>query len=287
MLRRMSRTARRSETRRSQRRGFTLIELLVVIAIIAILAAILFPVFGRARENARRTSCLSNLRQIGIGVIQYTQDYDETYPTIMDTSTLCTQNAASPSVPCQKYLVADPAESYVGFYGSWMDAVHPYIKSLQVYDCPSREFPWKDINGGTPRYWPHLGYNGLISGGWNDDPTMPGIQFKALKLAAINGVSQKILLGHNRIAAYLGLTGADHYAWSQYESIADNRTRVRAAAAYPHLDGQNYMFADGHAKWAPRSKAAYWTCNGDATVTNSHTSTSGCGFWMPLVPPPG
>src|SRR4028118_1558188 len=63
--------------RRSARRGFSLIELLVVIAIIAILAAILFPVFARARENARRASCMSNLKQIGLGALQYSQDYDE------------------------------------------------------------------------------------------------------------------------------------------------------------------------------------------------------------------
>lgn len=65
---------------KKQSRGFTLIELLVVIAIIAILAAILFPVFARARENARRTSCLSNLKQMGLGMMMYVQDYDETYP---------------------------------------------------------------------------------------------------------------------------------------------------------------------------------------------------------------
>lgn len=64
----------------SPRRGFTVIELLVVITIIAILAAILFPVFGRARENARRRSCLSNLKQMGLAILQYTQDYDERFP---------------------------------------------------------------------------------------------------------------------------------------------------------------------------------------------------------------
>src|ERR1035437_1858197 len=61
-------------------RGFTLIELLVVIAIIAILAAILFPVFAKARENARRASCMSQLKQLGLGMMQYTQDSDEAYP---------------------------------------------------------------------------------------------------------------------------------------------------------------------------------------------------------------
>src|SRR5438093_9492423 len=70
-----------SDKHRSDRSGFTLIELLVVIAIIAILAAILFPVFGRARENARRSSCQSNLKQLSLGMLQYTQDYDERFPS--------------------------------------------------------------------------------------------------------------------------------------------------------------------------------------------------------------
>lgn len=65
-------------------KGFTLIEILVVIAIIALLAAILFPVFARARENARRTSCASNLKQIGLGIMQYTQDYDERMPPFLN-----------------------------------------------------------------------------------------------------------------------------------------------------------------------------------------------------------
>jgi len=87
--------------------AFTLIELLVVIAIIAILAAILFPVFARARENARRSSCQSNLKQIGIGVMQYTQDYDEKY--------LPRENGA----------------------GQWRALMQPYVKSTQLFKCPS------------------------------------------------------------------------------------------------------------------------------------------------------
>ena len=99
--------------------GFTLIELLVVIAIIAILAAILFPVFARARENARRSSCQSNLKQIGLGIAQYTQDYDE-------------------SMPFSDFQVGSTACD--GGYEDcrWTNAIFPYVKSEQLFDCPSR-----------------------------------------------------------------------------------------------------------------------------------------------------
>lgn len=92
-------------------RAFTLIELLVVIAIIAILAAILFPVFARARESARRSSCSSNMKQLGLGLLQYTQDNDEKFP----------------GADC--YLTANNR-------GGWASAIYPYVKSSQVYVCP-------------------------------------------------------------------------------------------------------------------------------------------------------
>jgi prepilin-type N-terminal cleavage/methylation domain-containing protein/prepilin-type processing-associated H-X9-DG protein len=101
----------------SARKAFTLIELLVVIAIIAILAAILFPVFGRARENARRSSCQSNLKQIGLGIMQYTQDYDERFPPAFSGNVSINGSA--------------PAEA------AWTALVQPYIKSTQVFVCPS------------------------------------------------------------------------------------------------------------------------------------------------------
>src|SRR5687768_2269727 len=102
-------------------KGFTLIELLVVIAIIALLAAILFPVFSRARENARRSNCQSNLKQIGLGILQYTQDYDETMVAQRYGNGLC--GAASAG--------AAPTAPGCGTY-KWMDATYPYIKSEQV-----------------------------------------------------------------------------------------------------------------------------------------------------------
>ena len=101
--------------------GFTLIELLVVIAIIAILAAILFPVFAKAREQARKTACLSNEKQIGTGLMMYAQDYDELLP--------------------ERYGNTDPAAGDLenNCIRSWKNMLAPYIKNTQVYKCPSNQ----------------------------------------------------------------------------------------------------------------------------------------------------
>jgi prepilin-type N-terminal cleavage/methylation domain-containing protein/prepilin-type processing-associated H-X9-DG protein len=107
---------------RQKRPGFTLIELLVVIAIIAILAAILFPVFAQAREKARQSTCLSNCKQIGMALMQYEQDYDEAAPGVWFGPV-----SASPwSRP------SDDAR-----FWKWMDAVYPYVKNEAVFNCPS------------------------------------------------------------------------------------------------------------------------------------------------------
>ncbi len=107
-----------SNTRRGLR-GFTLIELLVVIAIIAILAAILFPVFAQAREKARQSSCSSNLKQLGLAVVQYVNDYDETYPTAVDTS-----------LEWNYYVNGSPGAD------NWILKVLPYVKTTAIFMCP-------------------------------------------------------------------------------------------------------------------------------------------------------
>ncbi len=111
-------------------RGFTLIELLVVIAIVAILAAILFPVFARAREKARQASCLSNVKQIGLATMMYVQDYDETYP-------------AHRSGPTADY--------------DWPTPIVPYVKNGQLFACPSRASSWQHMLVGGQ--WLCYGYN--------------------------------------------------------------------------------------------------------------------------------
>ena len=107
--------------------GFTLIELLVVIAIIAILAAILFPVFAQAREQARKTTCLSNLRQMNTSVQMYTQDYDENLPLDMTTDNIT-------------------------FFDTWQDLIEPYAKNYGIVICP--DCPYHDTNAVTDfQYW--------------------------------------------------------------------------------------------------------------------------------------
>ena len=120
------------------KKGFTLIELLVVIAIIAILAAILFPVFGRARENARRSSCQSNMKQIALGFKQYISDYDELYPQLNNT------------------LTANLSNSYMA---AWAGSLSPYLKSSQIFQCPSETLSGSTQTNNLTDYY----YNALMN----------------------------------------------------------------------------------------------------------------------------
>ena len=199
------------------RRGFTLIELLVVIAIIAILAAILFPVFAKAREKARQTSCLSNLKQLGTSVMMYVQDYDEMYP--LDLSTF------GPSqIP-----------------GTWPNRVMPYVKNTQLFKCPSDgRAPYADFAGCRTI---------LESYCWNaffGRETNCGYTAATLSLGAVIAPSQCAMLwddsGDWDVAAYGG-------KFNTIDSADCAQSFDGAVLAGRHNGGDNFMFADGHAKW--------------------------------------
>ena len=149
------------------RRGFTLIELLVVIAIIAILAAILFPVFARAREKARQTSCLSNIKQAGLGILMYAQDYDEMLVRH------CYQPTGGPNYP-------------------WQTAIMPYVKNVQMFVCPSK--------GGA------AAANGCGSYGYNlsrlADGTTVGCTERAM--AQITAPAGLLMIGETTSQAWIG-----------------------------------------------------------------------------------
>jgi prepilin-type N-terminal cleavage/methylation domain-containing protein/prepilin-type processing-associated H-X9-DG protein len=254
---------------RSRRSGFTLIELLVVIAIIAILAAILFPVFGRARENARRASCTSNLRQMGLAVLQYVQDYDEYYPANFD---LVTWNECQ-ALPGGCWYPATNG----GWGGMSMmpQMLFPYHKSIQVFTCPSGDTEDNpDPSGATGPinqhpYALHYGANYNLHPwpkSWGPDP---------IKLSQVNSPS--------RIFSYMDAGNwvvdcqsfyacGDGYPYFWYiPGVGDALNRDYTPLTSPalnsdtwvkndfrhgrHFGGINICFADGHVKWMSTAHA--------------------------------
>ena len=159
-----------------KRKGFTLIELLVVIAIIAILASILFPVFARARENARRSSCQSNLKQIGLGLLQYTQDFDEKMPLVYVGQ-----------------ISRGPGDRYSGY--TWHDCIFPYVKGEQLFNCPSMTFGTASTSTkAMPFRYSNPANNGdasaAVRGTWNDNPPVSA-SGKAIGSYLINAAYQR------------------------------------------------------------------------------------------------
>lgn len=167
------------------RRGFTLIELLVVIAIIAILAAILFPVFARAREAARATTCRSNLRQIGTAFQMYTQDYDET-------------------MPVRGY------PDGTGRYFFWGQLLTPYIKNTQLFECPSNQLGKRPIDFETALLPP-------VATGYAINPRTTDPY--PLSLAGFNSPSEKIIVGE-RTSTY-GNAGMGWWDWADNSGFAN------------------------------------------------------------------
>jgi prepilin-type N-terminal cleavage/methylation domain-containing protein/prepilin-type processing-associated H-X9-DG protein len=227
-----------------KRKGFTLIELLVVIAIIAILAAILFPVFARARENARRASCQSNLKQVALGMFQYTQDYDEKYPQI---SVNAVPSTSSP-------------------YG-WADALQPYLKSTQIYQCPSEtNSPGTTAGAGGATLLPAPDLAGYTDYWMND--TLAG-----QSQAAVDSVSLTVMNGDggNGDARY-NYDGCDNSTGTACAATTTAVPITANAGSGRHLDGGNYAYADGHVKWAKGSIISGTTINGTTAIFNSASS---------------
>lgn len=211
-------------------KGFTLIELLVVIAIIAILAAILFPVFARARENARRSSCQSNLKQIGLGVMQYTQDYDEKYP---HNAYVCSAG----NIANKEYACAVTTD-----YILWYHPLYPYLKSIQIFNCPSALDARLQKTNATTGQWV---YNAYPSYGWNTiyNGTSEVTPFSVASLASVEDPSGTIFAGDStryRMGAEIPNSGGN----------SDQPNPL-------HLDGTNYLWADGHVKWLVKGKTEY------------------------------
>jgi len=196
------------------RKGFTLIELLVVIAIIAILAAILFPVFARAREKARQTSCLNNVKQLTLGHMMYAQDYDEWLPASYQ--------------PCP--LHGDPPRTY----DYWFQLIEPYVKNTQVRVCPS--------GGSETAYGLGYGQNySYLTYNWH---VPPGYGYGGCPLAKIGRPTETILLGDS--GQHLLSSGG----WSVGMTYVINWGREPDSyfVYLRHNEMANLGFCDGHAK---------------------------------------
>lgn len=232
--------------------GFTLIELLTVIAIIVLLAAILFPVFARARESARRVSCLSNMKQLGMGMLQYAQDYDEQY--------YGGTRVTSPSA-----LI--PLLAGVG----WAGPIYPYVKSAQIYRCPD-DANDESSGANVPVSYAFNHYAAATTLAAHQYPSL-GILFSEISGTNIN-VQDAMETGSptysamddghvlwwadnagNASCCQFGATiyhtrGAGVRGWGPGVTGFDDSAEPGPQPTQPrHFDGANYAFMDGHVKW--------------------------------------
>ena len=267
------------------RKGFTLIELLVVIAIIAILAAILFPVFAQARESARQTSCLSNTKQVGLGLLQYVQDYDEQFPLFRYPNT--NSNANQPDTPWGPWKNAN-----IG----WDKAIQPYVKNTQIFRCPSNDTGvWPnacddgsrcdDSKATGANDYAMNGHLNKVDGGASSSQAVMRFPATTILLAEVSKANSTgettsevrwIEWGYNggHARQLNGDNNADTgWDFNTYGTQVDTLCKQGTGSAWGqsvrlrgHKGGSNYAFGDGHSKWY----------NGNATcVIWDHTPVGG------------
>ncbi len=273
----------RSKTVRfaSVRKGFTLIELLVVIAIIAILAAILFPVFAQAREKARAASCLSNLKQIGLAMQMYSQDYDEALPAWLEG-----YGTGDPTNP------ADPGSGLINGTGSndpkiggWQVKLSPYVKSGDptlnsgVWHCPSQGSATDPTIGAAGTFYagantPSYGMQGHVNKYNARSITSLGTSYYQYpKLAAMDEPTKTIYVGD-------GGSQDGRIASPRLENFAYGG--LNQEIPLRHQDGANYVFCDGHAKWLKRDNTYPIAKNSSLewrNIINRPLAKVICGGW--------
>lgn len=247
--------------------GFTLIELLIVMAIIGILAAILFPVFARARENARRSSCMSNLKQISLGFMQYTQDHDERFPPAINTDPSAA--VIDSGLPGAKFVVRNQVSGAIYPNApSWMDFIYSYVKSTQIFDCPSASY---DATASS------YGYSGGFSGYGIEDYGV-GKNGIPVSLSMVLRPAEGIVLVDANTA----------YAWLMSPTGYRNSAVASSQVVALHLEGGNVGYADGHVKWQSRAQmiaiaSSNTRCPANPTATQLATYSYCDRNWNPFV----
>jgi prepilin-type N-terminal cleavage/methylation domain-containing protein/prepilin-type processing-associated H-X9-DG protein len=259
MINNASPAGRRSDGSRlsPQRRGFTLIELLVVIAIIAILAAILFPVFAKARERAMLTTCIANNKQLGTAFQMYTQDSDGRLP-------YWTLIGLKPSD--QAFAAQNLSES------TWDVQLYPYVKTKQSYTCPSSKSPYAKAGSTNPVRSYSFPRN--VSGmpmNFAPSPTRTVLLFEK---------------GNNILGVHGDATGE---FYGQTVSGATSSIAVHPNDpnlwGFPHSDGKVFLFLDGHAKWYKgiirpddENPFGYFFPNGKVPIASGISAKAALGY---------
>ena len=215
-------------------KGFTLIELLVVIAIITILAAILFPVFAKVREKGRQTACLSNLKQLGLGVQMYNQDYDGQYPWVAGD---CGGELGI------QFVCASGTELL-------KTNINSYLKNDQIWRCPSAENSAVTLKDGSTTFQDYS-INALLTGGRYTSGTYPYPTAIVGDTQVVEPSKTLLMFERNKTRSSIGsdstdLAQADSGSWG-CSGVSCGYSKV--VSSRQHNDGANLAFCDGHAKW--------------------------------------